>query len=97
MLVALLKGRGNVRRTQVESEITNTPTSRLRMQPNRIFQISQLRSITLKGRNFGGLVTPDITFETADGSSQKFGIQKPDYDKACPQLKQMYPALYKLT
>ena len=96
LLVALLKSRGSVRRKLVEAEITNTPTSRLRMQPNLVFEIPPLRAITLKGKSFGGLITPDITFETASGTKQKFGIQKPDYDKACPQLKLMYPALCKL-
>jgi hypothetical protein len=91
----LLKSRGDKRRQQVEASIASTPTSRLRTKPNLIFDTSQLRSITLKSSSFGTLITPDITLETKDGKRQKFGVQKPDFEKASAQLKQMFPAMCK--
>jgi hypothetical protein len=94
--VALLKGRGQKRRAQLEAAVTSTPTSRLRMAPNIIYESAQLRSITLKSRSFGTLITPDITLETKNGKKQKYGIQKPDFDKASQQLRQMYPTLSRL-
>ena len=95
LLVALLKGRGEKRRKELEAAVTSTPTSRLRMNPNIIYEASQLRSITVKSRSFGTLITPDIILETATGKKQKYGIQKPDLDKAVQQLQQMYPNVFK--
>jgi hypothetical protein len=85
------------KRLKLEAEIPNIPTSRLRMAPNEVFEVSQLRSIAIKGRNIAGVITPDITLETTNGLKRTFGIIKPDYDKACPQLKLMYPNLCKFT
>jgi hypothetical protein len=95
LLVSLMKGRGEKLRQQVEATLQSTPTSRLRMKPNLVYQTMQLRSITFKPGGFGTLITPDIILETKTGSKQKYGIQKPDFDKACAQLKQMYPDLCK--
>ena len=93
LLMALLKKQGVKRRQQVEATIESTPTSRLRANPNIVYDAAQLRSITFKSRTFGTLITPSITLETNDGKKKKFGMQKPDFDKALVQLKQMYPAL----
>jgi hypothetical protein len=97
LLVELLNGRANQKRRQVEAGMANIPTSRLRMEPNRVFEVAQLRSIMLDKRNFAGVITPDIVIETSSGSQQKYGIRKPDFERASAQLKQMYPALYKLS
>lgn len=95
LLVLAMKGRGQKRRQQVEAEVAATPTSRLQMKPNLVYQMTELRSITLKAVGFGTLITPNIILEMKTGSKQKFGIQKPDFEKACEQLKQIYPALCK--
>jgi hypothetical protein len=96
LMTELLNDRANKKRRQVEAGMANIPTSRLRMEPNRVFEVAQLRSITLDGRSFAGVITPDIVFETTSGSQQKYGIRKPDFEKASAQLKQMYPSLFKL-
>jgi hypothetical protein len=91
----LMKGRGEKRRQQVETAIASTPTSRLRMKPNIVYLTTELRSITFKSKSLGTLITPDIILETRNGRKQKYGIQKPDFEKACVQLTQMFPGLCK--
>lgn len=89
----LLKEAGQKRRLKVEAGIAGMPTSSLQAKPNLTYRVSQLRSITFKSKSFGTLITPDITLETTDGAKQKFGIQKPDFEKARAQLQQMYSTL----
>ena len=95
LLVGLMKGRGEKLRQQVEATLQSTPTSRLRAKPNSVYQTMQLRSITFKAGGFGTLITPDIILETKSGSKQKYGIQKPEFEKAGALMKQMYPDLCK--
>jgi hypothetical protein len=94
LLFGLLNKYAKRRRLQIEAKILNLPASTLRMKPNRVFEIWLLRSIALKGFGFG-LITPDITLETINGSKQTFGILKADFEEACPQLEVLYPSLCK--
>jgi hypothetical protein len=98
LLVHFASKRGQTLRQKIEATLTMTPASLLRLKPNTVYQKAQLRSITFKGGKFGraagSLITPDIILETI-GGKQKYGIQGPDFEKACGQLKQMYPDLCK--
>ncbi len=95
LLVSLMKERGIKLRQQAETALQSIPTSRLRMKPNLVYQTMQLRSITFKPGGFGTLITPNIILETKSGSKQKYGIQKPEFEKASALMKQMYPELCK--
>jgi hypothetical protein len=96
LIVSLMRGRGQILRQQCVAAIEATPTSRLRAKPNQVCQVSQLRSIRFKPvKNGGGLISPDIIFELKTGRKQKYGIQAPDFENACRQLKQLYPELCK--
>jgi hypothetical protein len=96
LVVGLMRGRGQVLRQQSVAAIEATPTSRLRSKPNNVCQVSQLRSIRFKPvKNGGGLISPDLIFELKTGRKQKYGIQAPDFEQACRQLKQLYPELCK--
>jgi hypothetical protein len=98
VIVLLASKRGQTLRTEIEAKLQSTPDSQLRSKPNTIILLSQVRSISFKGSKFapaGSLITPDIIFETMDGKKIKYGIQGPDFEKACTQLRQMYPQLCK--
>ncbi len=100
LLVHFAAKRGQKLRQQIEATLTKSPASLLRLKPNTAYPKAQLRSIAFKGAKFaragaGALITPDIILETTNGKNQKFGIQGPDFEKACGQMKQMYPDLCK--
>jgi hypothetical protein len=98
LVMHLLKGRGQKVRQRAEMTLQSTPTSRLRLKPNVVYQTMQLRSISFKRSKFavpGSIVTSDVIFETKSGGKQKYGVQPLDFDKSCEQLKQMYPDLCK--
>ena len=100
LIVAVASKRGQTLRQRIEAKLTNAPNSQLRMKPNTVHSVSQLRSITFKGAKFAGasagaLITPDIILETLSGKKYKFGVQGPDFAKATAQLTQMYPTLCK--
>ena len=84
---------GEKGRLKVEASLVTMPTSSLQAKPNLIYRVSQLRSITFNAKSVGNLVIPKIILETSNGSKQKFGIQNPEFEKARPQLQQMYPTL----
>jgi hypothetical protein len=94
-MTSLMK-RGNAKRRQVEADLPTIPTSRLRMDPNLIFEIAQLRSIVVKRGGFAGVVILDLILETSQGSRHKFGIPPKELPGVSTQLQKMYPALYKL-
>ncbi len=96
LLGLLLTSQAKKYRQKIEAEMPRISTSLLRSKPNVVFEAAQLRSITLKSRNLGPLVPPDIILETKNGKKQKYGIQKPDFDKAMEQMKQLYPSLCKV-
>jgi hypothetical protein len=96
LLVHFLAGRGQKRRQEIEATLARTPVLRLRVKPNVVYQIAQVNAISFKRGKFaraGSLITPDIILEFSNGNKKKFGIQGPDFDKACGQLQQMYPNL----
>ncbi|HEY4905024.1 MAG TPA: hypothetical protein VIH89_16235 [Candidatus Sulfotelmatobacter sp.] len=93
--MAFLMKRGNAKRRQVEADLPNIPTSRLRMEPNLVFAVAQLRSIAIKGGEFAGVVIPDLILETSNGSLHNFGIPPKELPIVSAQLQKMYPALYK--
>lgn len=93
MLGVLLSGRVKSFRQRTEASLQKSSINQLRVKGNIVYQVSQLKAITFKSKGFGNLVLPDITFETMAGPKQKYGMQRPDFDKACVMLKQMYPHL----
>lgn len=100
LLGGLAAGHGHSLHTRIQATLPSTPDSQLRMKPNTVFQIAQLRAINFKAGKFakapaGALITPDIILETKSGSKQKYGVHGPDFQKACAQLRQMYPNLCK--
>jgi hypothetical protein len=98
LVVMLASKRGQTLRASIEPMLQNMPDSRLRSKPNTVILTNQLRSITFKRSKFaaaGALITPDIILETRNGKKQTYGIQNPDFDRACEQLLQMYPQLVK--
>jgi hypothetical protein len=99
LLGGLAAARGHSLHARITATLPNTPDSQLRMEPNAIFQIAQLRAINFKGGKFanapaGALITPDIILETKSGK-QSYGVHGPDFQKSCAQLRQMYPNLCK--
>jgi hypothetical protein len=100
LLGGLASGRGHSLHARMLATLPNTPDSQLRMKPNTVFQIAQVRAIHFKGGKFahapaGSLITPDIIFEFKGGGKQKYGVHGPDFQKSCAQLQQMYPNLCK--
>jgi hypothetical protein len=100
LLGGLAAGHGHSLQTRIQATLPSTPDSQLRMKPNTVFQIAQLRAINFKAGKFakapaGALITPDIILETKSGGKQKYGVHGPDFQKACAQLRQMYPNLCK--
>jgi len=92
----LVKGHAQKFRARKETILQRTAIALLRAKPNVVYSVSQLVSITFKDVKYGGnLVLPDIILETRNGKKEKFGMQKAEFDKACAQLKQMYPNLCK--
>jgi len=87
-----LRGRADKKRTQLEAEISRTPTSILRATPNQVYTAAELRSINLKS-GIVPITIPDVVLEMADGSRKKFGIYHLDFAKARTHLQQMYPHL----
>ena len=100
LLGGLASGRGHSLHARIAATLPSTPDSQLRMKPNAVFQIAQLRAINFKGGKFahapaGALITPDIILETKSGGKQKYGVHGPDFQKSCAQLQKMYPDLCK--
>ena len=96
LLGALLHSQGVKRRKQIETEIPQTPTSRLRTPPNVVYDAAQLRLITLKQRKLGPMFPPNITLESKDGKKQTYKIQHAEFDIAMRQLMQMFPSICKV-
>ena len=69
----------------------STPSARLRVKRNVVYQTTQLKAITYKLKNGAPLILSDLVLETKTGSRQRYGIVPADFDKVYPQLKQMYP------
>jgi hypothetical protein len=75
LLGGLASGRGHSLHARIAATLPSTPDSQLRMKPNTVFQIAQLRAINFKGGKFahapaGALITPDIILETKSGASR---------------------------
>jgi hypothetical protein len=100
LLGGLAAARGHSLHARIVTALPSTPDSQLRMKPNTVFPIAQLRAIHFKGAKFasapaGSLITPDIILELKGGGKQKYGVHGPDFQKSCAQLQQMYPNLCK--
>jgi hypothetical protein len=81
-------------RERNEAALQSAPVALLRAKTNIVYPVAQLKSISFKNVARGGnLILPDIILETRRGAKQKYGMQRSDFDKACAQLKQLYPSL----
>jgi len=90
----LIGGQARAFRERTETNLQRTAISWLRAKPNAVYPVSQLKSIAFKNSKAGGnLILPDIVLHSMNGAQQKYGVQRPDFDKACLQLKQLYPHL----
>lgn len=78
-------------RQRIEAALQSTPSSRLRVKPNVVYQTTQLKAITYKLKRAPPLILSDLVVETKTGSRQRYGIVPADFEKVYPQLKQMYP------
>jgi hypothetical protein len=95
-LFIFLKNTGVKRRQGIEADLNLVPASSLRRPPNRVYDASRLRSITLVWHRRSAISTPDVIFETIDGEKKNFGIQRHDFDLACAVLTEIYPGLCKI-
>jgi hypothetical protein len=94
LINVLVKGRAQDFRSRTEADLHRATVARLRVKGNILYSISQVKLLTFKNTKLGGsLILPDITIETANGKKQKYGVLRADFDKACDQLKQIYPQL----
>lgn len=91
LLNMLVKGRVKSFRERTEAKLQSASASQLRVKGNIVLTKSQFKSITFKNKSFGTLVLPDLTIETITGKKYKYAMQAPDFEKACAQMKQMYP------
>ncbi len=91
LLANLMYGYGPRLRKRTEERLADTSDSQLRAHTG--FPISQIRSIvSCRGKfAWSGVATPSIVLETTDGGQHKYGVNLPDFEKACAQLQQMYP------
>ena len=93
----LLKPKARAYRQRMEAMMQSTPTSRLRSKPNVVYEVPQLKTIQCKAKRGAPLILPELILETKSGSKQKFGVRPAEFKKACEYLKQMYPALFRLS
>src|SRR5581483_2940333 len=91
LLRHLLQKRVAAFRLRKEAELQSASASQLRVKGNIVLTKSQFKSITFKKKSFGTLILPDLTIETITGKKYKYAMQVLDFEKACAQLKQMYP------
>jgi hypothetical protein len=92
----LLKPKALAYRQRMEAMAQSTPTSRLRTKSNVAYDVTQLRAIICKAKKGAPLILPELILETKSGSKQKFAVRPAEFRKACEQLEQMYPGLWKL-
>jgi len=70
--------------------------ARLRTKGNFVYPVNVLKAITFKDvKSAGNLILPSIIIETRRGGQQRYGMPHPDFEKACEQLKKLYPELCK--
>ncbi|HEX4427482.1 MAG TPA: hypothetical protein VH079_18925 [Terriglobales bacterium] len=89
----LLIPKARAHRLRVEALVRNTPTSRLRLKPNVVYEIAQLGAVTCVAKKGAPLILPELVLETRSGSKRKYGVRPAEFKRACQYLKQMYPAL----
>jgi hypothetical protein len=92
----LLKPKARTYRLRAEAMAQSSPTSQLRMKPNVVYEVTQLKAIQCKAKKGAPLILPELILETKGGSKQKFGVRPAEFKKSCEQLKQMYPGLFQL-
>jgi hypothetical protein len=93
LIANLIYGCGPRLRRRSEAALAGTPDSELR--EHTAIPVSQLRSIVFHRGKFAktGLATPSLILETTNGRRHEYGINLPHFEKACTQLRQMYPHL----
>jgi len=92
----VVKPKAMAYRQRAEAMVKNTPTSRLRMQPNITYEVAQLKAIICKMKRGAPLILPELILETKNGKKQKFGVRPAEFKRACEYLKQAYPGLCQL-
>jgi hypothetical protein len=92
----VLKPKAAAYRQRAEAMVRNTPTSRLRMKPNLVYDVTQLKSIACKAKKGAPLILPELILETKNGKKEKFGVRPAEFKRACEYLKQTYPGLCQL-
>jgi hypothetical protein len=92
LLANIMYGYGPRLRQRTEAKLAATPDSQLR--EHAAISVSQIRSIFFQRGKFAnsGLVTPSLVLQTNSGQRQ-YGVNLPDFEKACAQLREMYPSL----
>jgi hypothetical protein len=89
----LLIPKARAHRLKVEAMVRNTPTSSLRLKPNVVYQVAQLKAVKCVAKKGAPLILPEIVLETKNGNKQNYGVRPAEFKKACQYLKQTYPAL----
>ena len=90
------KGHSQKYRLRTETLLQNMPEARLRTKGNFVYPVNVLKAITFKDvKSAGNLILPSIIIETRRGGKQRYGMPHPDFEKACEQLKKLYPELCK--
>ena len=77
-------------RKRTEATLADTPDSQIREHAG--IPLSQIRSIVFHRGKFArsGLVTPSIILETTNRGPLEYGVNLPDFERACAQLQEMY-------
>jgi hypothetical protein len=97
LLANLMYGYGPRLRKRTEAALMEMPDSQIR--EHVAIPISQLRSIVFHRGKFAnsGLVTPSIILETISATGvrgqREYGVNLPNFARACSQLQQAYPSL----
>lgn len=95
LLANLVYGFGKRLRSRTEAALAVMSDSQVR--EHKAIPVSQLRAVVFQRGKFAktGLATPSIILETTEPGPQEYGINLPDFAKACAQLQEMYPKLCK--
>jgi hypothetical protein len=88
----LLIPKARAHRLRVEAMARNTPTSRLRLKPNVVYEVAQLEAIKCVAKRGAPFILPELLLETKSGSKQKYGVRPAEFKRACQYLTQMYPS-----
>jgi hypothetical protein len=92
----VLKPRARKYRLRAEAMMGNTPTSQLRLKPNVVYDVTELKVIKCIAKKGAPLILPELVLETKTGGRQMYGVRPDEFKRACELLKQMYPGVWRL-